>query len=165
MTANPRWSRWIHQSVADLLKTKATSLSLASLVEEVEKRETSFIEASDRVEIRFNGPFISLQGQDVYYGSVRINVLVQSDFDSNRKNRFAMTDILGEFASVMGGPIPILKCGPDVLIDTGDQIGCLHLMPGKKGVQQYHFGQVNDTDTVRHGSVTAEYFFEFEGDA
>lgn len=161
---NPRWVRWIHSSVAKYLKSVATSIPVPSLVESIEDRTSEFEQAGDRVEIRFNGPYINNPSKGYYVASIAINVLVTSNVGGELKNAYALDDIIGKFLEALTQPIPVNKLGPASDAESdGSHLGCLHLDEGKLGVRANQFGQIDTTDGVRQGMVSAAYKIELQG--
>lgn len=159
---NPLWVRWIHSSVASYLKSVAASIPVASLVEGIEDRTSEYEQKNDRVEIRFNGPYTTNPSKGYYVASIQINVLATSNVGGELKNAYALDDLLGKFHEALSQPIPVYKFGPTAESD-GAHIGCLHLDEGKLGVRVNQFGQIDTTDGVRQGMVSATYKIELEG--
>ena len=160
--ADPNWVRWIHASVATYLKAVATSIPVASLVEGIEDRDTSFQEAADRVELRINGPYTTNPSSGYYLAKVSINILITSNMGGDRKNVYVMEDLLGKFHEALNQPIPVFKLGTDAQ-DPGYHLGCLKLTYDKLGVRVLNFGQIDPNDRVRQGMVAATYEIELRG--
>lgn len=150
------WTRWLHASVAAYLKSAATTANVPSLAEGLEERTTSFEEAPDRLEIRFNGPYTKrLSG--LTEARVGVNVLVTSNFGSKTKNAFSLDITLGAIHSAMDSGIPLFKMG--AVTDDLTQLGCLQVI---NEVKVFNFGQLDPKDRIRQGMVDASYLFHFD---
>jgi hypothetical protein len=148
--------RWIHASVASYLKSLATSISIPALCEGLDERTTTFQEAPDRMEIRLNGPYTTrLSG--ITEARVTVNVLVTSNFGSNKKNAFSLDNTLGRIHEAMDAGIPLFRLGAST--DDLVQLGCLQVI---KDVKVFDFGQLDASTRVRQGMVTASYQFDFD---
>lgn len=158
MPANANWARWIYASLADYLKEVADDASLPIFVESLDDRGTAFQEATDRAEIRINGPFTNELSRGYYKILVDANVLVSSRYDGKTKNGYELTRILGLFHEAMDSVIPVFKHGLQPGDDSEAQLGCLSPKAGKnENVRVLHFGQIDRTDRVKQGAVDARY--------
>ena len=161
MPANPNWARWIFASVADYLKEVAVDADLPVIVEGLDDRDEAFNSATDRAEIRINGPFTQELSRGFYQISVDANVLLSSRLDGAKKNGYAIHKFLGLFHEAMDDVIPIFKHGLEDGDDSEVQIGCLTPRPGKNdAVRVLHFGQIDKTDRLKQSAVDARYIME-----
>lgn len=155
--ANSNWARWIHVSVGETLSQVAIDAGIAVLVEGINERDPEFSEASDRVEIRVNGPFTQEQSHDCHKIHVDINVLVNSDFDGVGKSAYQLDTILGLYHEAMDGIIPVYRygTGPD---DDDSLVGCLRPRSGKNDeIRVLRFGQMDKTLKIKQGMVDGRY--------
>lgn len=157
MAYNPNWPKWIQASIAKHFKTVANNNNYVSLVEELEERTTEFMEASDRIEIRMNGPFVKNQSANYYLLEIDANILIFSHMDETSENVYDGIDIAGVMAQAASGPIPVYRLGNSI-DDDGEQIGCLTL--SRDGVKVFHFGEITRQDRLRQFSVDAGYKLE-----
>lgn len=159
---DPNWTRWIHSSIYQYLKTVANGANIASLVEGVETRTKAFSEANDKIEIRVNGPYFYKYPSDHYVAKININVLVTSLPGGDAKNAYAMLDALGIMAEAMDQPIPVF----DYSLPDGDparHLGCLAKERDKLGLRVINFGAPDPNDPVRQGMVSGAYNIELRG--
>lgn len=155
--ANPNWTRWIHSSVAIFLKEVADDNNLPALVEGIDDRDDEFMEETDRVEIRVNGPFTQELSAGYHRIYVDVNCLFMSRMDGEGKNAYDLDRFLGIFHEAMDGNIPIFRhgTGPD---DDGELLGCLSPRPGKSdSIKVLQFGQLDRVDRIREAMVDARY--------
>ena len=160
--ANPNWTRWVHGSIGKYLKDIATSNSHAFLLEGIDDRSEAFMNASDRVEARINGPFSREISKGYFQLAVDINVLVNSRMDGQRKNAYTHDEILGLYHEALDGVIAIYRygTGPD---DDQLLLGCLSSRSGKNdAIRVIQFGQIDRTDRLRQGMVDARYLMYLE---
>lgn len=161
MPANSKWARWIFSSLATYLKQVAETHGIAVMVEGLDERTTTFMSASDRVEIRISGPFTREASHSYYLLNVEANVLITSRFDGpDRKNRYTFAEIAGTFHEAMDAAIAVYRYGTG----PGDDqtlLGCLSPLTGKRdAVRVLHFGQMNATDELRQSLIDAKYVME-----
>lgn len=155
--ADRNWARWIHASVAKYLKQVADDNDIPALVEGIEDRDQSFMEAPDRVEIRLNGPHSQELSRGYHRLYVDINVLLTSQMGGEGKNAYDLDARLGIFHEAMDGVISIFRVGtgPD---DDQSLLVCLSPRSGKNdSVRVIHFGQIERTDRLKQGVVDARY--------
>lgn len=155
--ADRNWTRWIHASVAKYLKQVAVTNEIPVLIEGIDDRDQSFMEAPDRVEIRLTGPHSQELSRGYHRLYVDINVLVSSQMGDESKNVYDLDNILGLFHEAMDGAISIyrLGTGPD---DDQSLLVCLNPRSGKNdSVRVIHFGQIEKTDRLKQGVVDARY--------
>jgi hypothetical protein len=155
--ADRNWTRWIHASVAKYLKQVAVDNNIPVLIEGIDDRDQSFMEAPDRVEVRLNGPFSQELSRGYHRLYVDINVLLSSQMGGESKNAYDLDARLGIFHEAMDGVISIFKVGtgPD---DDQSLLVCLTPRPGKNdSVRVVHFGQIERTDRLKQGVVDARY--------
>ena len=155
--AHPSWRRWIHASVGKYLRQVATTAQIPVLIEGIDDRSPAFMEATDRVEIRVNGPFSQELSKGYHRIIVDINVLLTSHMEGEKKNAYQLDDNLGIFHNAMDGVIGIyrLGTGPD---DDQALVMCLSPRPGKNdSVRVIDFGQIDKVDRNRQGVVDARY--------
>lgn len=154
-----KWTRWMHASVASYLKSVAATIQVPAFAEGLEERTKLFQNATDRIEIRVNGPYTKkLQG--LYEARLLVNVLVTSNL-GERKNAFSMLNTLGTIHNAMDANIPLFMMG-DASESTEFgfvQIGCLQPV---NQVQVYNFGQITPEDRTRQGMVTCAYIYYFD---
>lgn len=150
---DPNWPRWVQASVADHFKTACNNRSYPSLVEGIDERLTSFMEETDRIEIRVNGPHIKELSQNYYQFYVDVNILIFSHMGGVSPNAYLGTEMAGYMAQAASQPIPIYKYGTGA-DDDQSLIGCLTLRRGKdESVKVYHFGEINTVDRLRQFGV------------
>jgi len=153
MTYDPNWPRWVQASVADHFKVAATAQGYPALVEGIDERLTEFIESTDRVEIRINGPFIREMSKDYYQFIVDANILIFSHMGGSSPNAYLGTEMTGFMAQAASQSIPVFKYGTGV-DDDQSLIGCLSLRRGdSESVRVFHFGEINREDRLRQFGV------------
>lgn len=155
--ANRNWTRWIHASVAKYLKQVAVTNQIPVLIEGIDDRDQSFMEAPDRVEIRMNGPHSQELSKGYHRLYVDINVLITSRMGNENKNVYDLDNALGIFHEAMDGVISTFRLGtgPD---DDQSLLVCLQPRSGKNdSVRVIHFGQIEKTDRLTQGVVDARY--------
>lgn len=157
MAYNPNWPKWIQASIAKHFKTVANSNGYVSLVEELEERTTTFMEADQRLEIRMNGPFVKNQSANYYLFEMDVNILIFSHMDQTADNVYDGVDIAGVMAQAASVSIPIYRLG-NTNDDDGEQIGCAAL--SRDGVKVFHFGEITRQDRLRQFSVDASLYLE-----
>jgi hypothetical protein len=162
--ANRNWVRWIHASVADYLKAVAITENIVSLVEGIEDRDDTFAQATDTVEFRVNGPYMTNPSNGYYVARVFVNVLVMSNMGGEQKNKYQLDTNLGIMQEALDQPINIYKCGPDTGdVDDGSHIGCMKVLDESKlGVRVIHFSQIDQTDRVKQAMVSVAYEIELQ---
>jgi hypothetical protein len=158
---NPHWQRWIVSSIAEYFKTNvATPLNLAYLVEGIHDRDDSFEHASDRAEVRINGPFTKELAKNCWRIWVDINILVTSNLDGAKKNRYTLDINVGKFHQWMDTCIPIKKFGAlsQTPENDGSLLGVLYPRSDKNdSIRAIHFGQVNKEDRLKQSVVDGRY--------
>lgn len=160
MPANPNWARWVFASVAVYLKQVAEDANVPVIVEGLDDRADAFQRATDRVEIRINGPFTREPSKGYFLLQVDVNVLLTSRYD-DEKNLYTPIKYLGLFHEAMDSVIPVFKFGLEPGDDEDEQIGCLSPRVGRnESVRVLHFGQIDKTDRVKQSAVDARYFME-----
>lgn len=155
--ANANWARWFHASVAKYLKEVAQDVNLPVLIEGLDDRSDAFMEATDRVEVRVNGPYSQKLSKGYYRIYIDVNCLFTSRMDGAVKNTWEIDRFMGVFHDAMDGPIPIYRfgTGPE---DDSELLTCLKPRPGKNdAIRVIHFGQIHTTDRLREGMVDARY--------
>lgn len=155
--ADSNWARWIHSSVATALKTVASLANIPVLVEGVDTRTATFMEAPDRVEIRVNGPFTRELPGNVHEVLVDVNVLATSHMGGTLRSAYTLDEVLGLFHEAMDGHIAIYRfgTGPD---DDQSLLGCLTPRPGTNAhIRVMRFGQLDPTIPAQQGMVDARY--------
>lgn len=146
----------MHASVCSYLKSVGQTNSVPTLAEGLEDRTDAFMQAPDRFEIRVNGPYTKkLPG--LHEARIYVNVLVTSTMGDERKNVFALDNILGFIHEAMDTNIPLFEMGASA--DSQTQIGCMSVIADVKII---HFGQLTPEDRIRQGMVTAAYLYHFE---
>ena len=157
MSYDPNWPRWVQASVADHFKTVCNARGYPSLVEGIDERETDFIESSDRIEIRVNGPFTEEKSKGYWHFEVFVNLLISSHMGGSLPNAYLGTEMAGYMAQAASDPIPVFKYGNGV-DDDQSQIGCLAIGRGKSdSVKVIHFGEINKEDRLRQFAVDVNY--------
>jgi hypothetical protein len=86
MMGKRNWARWIHQSLAIYLQQVAIDAAIPVIVEGIHDRQPSFMDASDRLEVRVNGPFSREISLGYYHVQVDANVLLSSRMDGQSKD-------------------------------------------------------------------------------
>lgn len=158
---NPRWARWIKQSITKYFRTNVTTpASLPFLVDGIDMVTSAFTEAPDRAECRVNGPFTKEMSANYWRLWVDINVLVMSHMDESSKNIYTLEANAGLFHEAMDTCIPIYRLG-DVIVDPqNDQSLLGYLRPRtdlKDSVKNLDFGQIDKTDRLREQQLDARY--------
>jgi hypothetical protein len=157
MPANPSWARWVYASCSTYLKAVADANQLPALIEGIDDRTTSFMEQSERIEIRVNGPYTQELSHGYYRLWTDVNVLLTSRFDRPWKNRHVFLNHAGLFHEAMDQPIHVYRYGSQPG-DDGSYVGCLHPRPEPgESVRVLHFGQIDATDRIRQSAVDARY--------
>lgn len=153
MAYDLNWPRWVQASVADHFKLVAIAQGYPSLVEGIDERTTAFMESTDRLEIRVNGPFIKEQSAGYYHFEVSANILIMSHMGGQLPNAYSGVEMAGYMAQAASQPISIYKYGSGV-DDDQSLIGCLTLRRGRdESVKVFHFGEVNREDRLRQFGV------------
>ena len=156
MAVNPNWARWAFASVATLFKRVAAENEIAAFVEGLDERDTAFMEAANRVEIRCTGPFTKELSRDYYDFGLDINVLFTSRYEAGA-NQYDILKTVGTFHEVMDNPIPILRFG-DLPGDDASLLGCLLLRSGRNdALRVFHFGQTDQTDRQKQVMIDGRY--------
>ena len=168
MPADPNWARYIFASVATYLKSTAADLTLPALVEGLDERTDTYMESTDRVEIRVNGPYSQELSFNYFRLWVDVNVLLSSRMDAG-KNGYVIQRLAGQFQSAMDQPIPVWNYGDQPgdfvpsLPDTQIHLGCLSPRPQTgESIKVLHFGQVEKTDRIKQSIVDARYVMFME---
>lgn len=156
--AKSDWPRWIHATVAKYLKQVAVTNSFPVLIEGIDDRGTEFMEQTNRVEIRVNGPFSREISKGYYEVLFDVNVLVNSRMDGEAKNVWTLDQILGKFYDAMDGPIAVFRVGtgPD---DDESLLGCFQVRSGGNDYVRVHrFGQLSADTRLKQGMVDVSYY-------
>lgn len=147
------WPRWVQASVANHFKTVADAQQFPSLVEEIDERTTEFMEATERLEIRVNGPFIREVSNNYWHFQVDVNILIFSHMGGALPNAYSGTEMAGYMAQAASEPISVFKYGGGV-DDDQSLIGCLTLRRGNdESIKVFHFGEINREDRLRQLGV------------
>ena len=85
---SPHFPRWAHASIAQYLKAVANTNSITSLVEGIEDRTDTFMEADERVEFRVNGPLTYQPSNNYDIDTIYVNILATSLPGRRTKNRW-----------------------------------------------------------------------------
>lgn len=150
---DPNWPRWVQASVAYYFKSASTTAGFTSLVEGIDERTTAFMEATDRLEIRVNGPNIVEWSAGYWHFEVDANILVHSYMGGALPNAYLGTTMAGVMAQAASNPIPVYKYGSGV-DDDQSLIGCLTLRRGsKESVKVFHFGEIDREHRLRQLGV------------
>lgn len=160
MAANPNWARWIFASVAYHLKQVAQAHAVSVLVEHLDERTPTFMQASDRAEIRITGPFSQKLSEGYYRIWLDANVLLTSRYDGEVKNAYTVLKNAGYFHEAMDQPIAVWNYGNEAgdYPDSQVFLGCLMPRPGRnESVRVLNFGQLDKTDKVKQTAVDARY--------
>lgn len=155
---DPNWTRWIFASVTEHFASNVmTPNSIPFLTEGMHERDTQFMEAPDRAEIRINGPFARELSVNYWRLWVDINILVTSYFGSQQKDVYTLERNLGLIHEFADATIPILRHGSGV-VDDGTLLGCLRPRTDKNdSIRIIHFGQLNSTDRLKQSQVDGRY--------
>jgi hypothetical protein len=139
-----------------------TPNSLPFITEGIHERDTLFMEAPDRAEIRINGPFARELSARYWRLWVDINILVTSNFGTQAKDVYSLERNLGLIHEFADTAIPILRYGSGVG-DDGTLLGCLRPRSDNKNdsIRVIHFGQLNNVDRLKQGQVDARYIMYF----
>jgi len=160
--ANSNWARWMFASVATYLKQVATDASIPAIVEGMDDRTDDFMQASERVEIRITGPFVTEESKGYFRVYMDVNVILTSRYDGAAKNRYALLKNAGLFQEAMDTVINIHRYGNEPG-DDDSFLGCLRPRSGRNdSVRVIHFGQVDLTDKLRQSAVDARYVMYLE---
>jgi len=158
MPANPHWARWIHASVAKILRAEAVTIGVPCLIEGIDEHTATFQESPDRIEVRVNGPFTQELSAGYHRVLVGVNVLVTSQMGPSTKIAYKLDEILGQFHEVMDGALAVYRFGTGPADASTSLLGCLTPRPGKNNnIRVIHFGQIDRTDRIRQGMVDAQY--------
>lgn len=170
MAADPNWARYIFASVATYLKQTATDNSLPVVVEGLDDRTKTYMESTDRAEIRVNGPYSQELAQGCFRLWVDANVLLTSRMDAD-KSAYSIQRFAGIFQSAMDQSIPVWNYGDQAGdFDEADPATQIHLgclsprTQTSESIKVLHFGQVEKTDRVKQTVVDARYVMYLELD-
>ena len=153
MSFDPNWPRWVQASVADHFKVTANTYGYASLVEELEERTTEFVESTNRLEIRINGPFIKNPSHGFWHILVPCNILIFSHMDGTVENVYNGVDIAGVMAQRASEPVSVFKLGSNPQ-DDGTFLFCLTLTKTKgESLNVHHFGEIDAASRLRQFGV------------
>jgi len=162
MAYNEHWPRWIQTSMGNHFKVVAENNSYPTIIEGIDERLTTFMEADNRVEIRITGPFAQELSKDYWYFSVMANILIHSHMGGSLPNAYLATEMAGKLAEAAADAIPVYKYGIGV-DDDQSLIGCLLPKHGKKGgIKVFHFGEIDRENRLRQVFVDAEYKMELD---
>lgn len=156
--ANPNWARWVTSSIAVFFADVIDDgTQIPFIVEGVDERSTSFMEAPAKAEIRINGPFTKQYSGNITRMYVDINVLVTVHMGGEATNSYTLEEHLGMFHEAMDGNIPIFRFGSGVE-DDDTLLECLSPRPQKDdSIRVLHFGQLEQSVHLRQGMVDARY--------
>lgn len=153
MAYDPNWPRWVQASVADHFKTAATAQQYPALVEGIDERLTEFMESTNRIEIRVNGPYIKEWNKGYWQFLVTANILIFSYMGGSSPNAYEGTEMAGFMAQAASQSIPVYKYGIGV-DDDQSLIGCLTLRRGDdESVKVFHFGEIDRENRLRQFGV------------
>jgi len=160
MAANPNWARWIFASLADYLKTVATTNDVLTLIEGVDDRTDEIMQTSTHVEIAITGPFSRELSRDYYELKVGVRVLIHSRMDNPPKNRYTPQRIAGLYHEAMDAAIAVYKYGNNPE-DDQTPLGCLTALNDKNNpIRVFHFGQLTPTGRLCESMVDCWYVME-----
>lgn len=149
-------TRWVHASLASYYKARFVASGFESLIEGIEQRDDAFEKADDKFEFRVNGPYM-FSPNDIVTARVFVNILITSNMGRVGKNKYVYFDMLGVAHEATQDRIPILRCG-DGDADDGSTVGCLRIITERSlGVRVINFSQIDPTDRVKQGMVTASF--------
>lgn len=158
MPIDPNLARWTFASVVTHLKAVATTDSHLAIVEGVDEKTDSILEAPIWAEIRMTGPFVQQQ-QGQYRVNVDANVLITCNSDARG---YEISRIAGLYQEALSTPIPVWNFGdqPGDWVEGDEEtqvlLGCLSAKPGRaESVAVFHFGQIEKTDKVRQALADA----------
>jgi hypothetical protein len=158
------WPRWIYASVADYFKEIATDESLSVVVEGLDERTKTFMDSSDRAEVRITGPLIQGYSKGYYRALVDVSILLTSRYDGAAKNSYGLYKYAGIFSEAMDDDVEVWNFGNEAGDYTATpatqvKLGCLKLL---KGVTVAHFGQTDVTAKVKQCEVNCRYEMEIQ---
>ncbi len=159
-TANPNWARWVFASIATYFKAVADGEYIPVLIEGLDERTTTFMEATDRCEVRITGPFTKELSHNYFRIEVVVNILFTSRYEES-KNQYAIIRTIGVFQEAMDGAIAIYKYGKEPGDDEHALLGCLSPGQGRQdAIKVFHFGQVDPVNKVKQSMADARYVME-----
>ncbi len=160
------WTRWTHASIADVMQATANACGIASLIEPVEERTKTFMEAPSSATVRITGPFDTEFSKGYHVLRVDINVLLNGII-GGPGNGYDMFRYSGAFVDALSVEIPVYNYGNqpgDYIEDeptTLVQIGCLRRLP-RKAVNVFSFGQVEVAMRLAQMEVSAQLYMEVQ---
>jgi hypothetical protein len=148
--------------LGDYLKEIAIDESLPVLVEGLEERTKTFMDATDRVEVRITGPFMEELSKGFWRLYVDVSVLILSRYDGGLKNAYDLYRFAGVLADAMETDVEVWNFGSEAgdytsTPSTQVKLGCLKLL---KGVTITHFGQTDTSAKVKQCEVACRYVME-----
>ncbi len=155
---NPNIPRWILTSASKYLKQICTEANLPVMVIGVDDPKPSFMDATDRGEIRITGPFIKKFGSTQHQYMVPINILITSRYDHN-KNAYTVEPAIGAIVSAMDDGFGAFKLGNGDDDDESTQLGCFRVDDGSE-VKVLRFGPVAKTEKVKEIIIDARFVAE-----
>lgn len=160
---NPNWNRWILQSIIDHYKTNVVDPnSIPFLVDGVDIRDQTWMEQSDRVELRVNGPDTKELSARWWRIWITVNLYFTSMMGQESKNRYDLENTVGLFLEYTDTVIPVYRLGTGV-DDDDSLVGCLE--PRRElpnAVRSVHFGQINPDDMIKQSQIDARFEMQFQ---
>lgn len=149
---NRNWTRWIHASLTDYVKTE---LENAGVVVHFEGLDRSLLDSKqDFVEFRWNGPFARELSRGYWELEVDLNFLVSSSTD--REDTHNHKKVVGVVQSILTNSISIFKFG-NTEPDDQTLLGCMQLRVDKKdAIETNYFGRMQDVE-LEQSTIEAGY--------
>jgi hypothetical protein len=150
---NPNWTRWIHASLNDYVKTQLEKLNVFVHFEGQSREQLA--DKSDYVEFRWNGPEAREHSRGWWELDVNLNFVINSG--TNRDDTYTHKVIVGKVQSILKNSINVFKLGDTESDDPNTLLGCLQLkVDARDGILTNYFGRQQDVE-LEQSTVEAWY--------
>jgi len=153
---NHNWPRWIFASICKHFSTQCPTLKL-----QVEGMPLDTRMAKDFIELRVDGPDLTMQGKGFWRTYIEVNILIQSVDDN--KDGHKLQKSIGIVSNTFTN-IPVYRYG-DTDDDDDSYLGCLQLISNDvngQDIQVRNFGEVNAAVRVQQATVEGHYRMTLE---
>lgn len=149
---NPNWTRWIHASLNQYVKTELEKLGVVVFFEGQSRELIS--DKKDSVEFRWNGPYGRERSKGWWQLEIQVNFVINSL--TNRQDTYTHRQIVGQVQSILKNSINVMKYG-EGNGDDSTLLGCLQLRTdGRDGIITDYFGRQQDVE-LEQSTVEATY--------
>ena len=159
------WTRWIFASIAKAMKEVAEDCELPCLVDPLDERTKTFMEAESNVTVRISGPTDTEVSKGYHKLYVDVSVLLTGGL-AGRRNAYDILTWSGMFAEALAN-VPVFNYGSE----SGDyvkgdestlaQLGCLTPRQGRP-INTFIFGQVETNTKTKQVEVNAQLAMEMQ---